>query len=49
MKFITNIQSKLGKFSSINIASDCPVSRASVEIMLNRVCNGNVLEFPFSK
>ena len=27
--------------------SDCDVSKASKEIMLNRICNGDNLEFPF--
>ena len=26
---------------------DCPISKASTEIMLNRFYNGNELDFPF--
>ena len=41
--------SKLGKTTSVHINSkDCPVSKASVEIMLDRVCNGKTNDFPFS-
>tara|TARA_Y100000766_G_scaffold177124_1_gene152083 strand:- start:112 stop:261 length:150 start_codon:yes stop_codon:yes gene_type:complete len=41
--------SKLGKTSSVQInPKDCPVSKASVEIMLDRVCNGKTNDFPFS-
>lgn len=31
-----------------NTINDCLVSKASTEIMLNRVCNGEKIEFPFS-
>jgi len=46
-----NIKSntKSGKTNSIHINSkDCPVSKASAEIMLDRVCNGKTNDFPFS-
>ena len=32
-----------------NIPHDCRVSNASTAIMLDRFCNGNGIEFPFSK
>lgn len=46
----TNINHKLKViFSKQAIGyNDCKVSRASSEIMLNRVFGGNKLEFPFS-
>jgi len=31
-----------------NTYEQCPISRASTEIMLFRVCNGYALEFPFN-
>ena len=41
--------SKLEKRTSVHFnPKDCPVSKASVEIMLDRVCNGKTNDFPFS-
>ena len=34
-------------YSQQHDPTDCHVSKASKEIMLDRVCNGNKLEFPF--
>ena len=49
---LENIQNKL----SINETSEplnevdlCKVSEASVEIMLERFCNGKEIDFPFSQ
>ena len=33
---------------NLNGPDFCVVSKASVEIMLERVCNGNKIDFPFS-
>ena len=30
------------------LTNDCEVSKASIELMLYRVCNGNKMDFPFS-
>ena len=35
--------------NSYTKTKDCPASKASTEIMLNRVCKGNSVEFPFLK
>ena len=32
-----------------NKVTDCKASKASTEIMLHRVCNGQEIVFPFSK
>ena len=42
-----HIKNKVKKLNIFNNKIDCPVSKASTEIMLNRVCNGTVKEFPF--
>ena len=42
----TKIDKKDLKIS--NTINDCLVSKASTEIMLNRVCHGEKIEFPFS-
>ena len=48
LKIKSNTKSQ--KTNSIHLNSkDCPVSKASVEIMLDRVCNGKTSDFPFSK
>ncbi len=52
-----NMQSQSIKFKklkknsveSINYSKDCKVSNASIELMLDRFCNGNEIEFPFFK
>ena len=49
MKENSNIKNKVEKFSNYINPNDCRVSKASTEIMLDRVCNGNSNEFPFSK
>ena len=41
-------QSTLKDVTSNSKKVDCNVSMASNEIMLNRIFNGNRLEFPFS-
>ena len=43
------LQLKVHKLSNHNKPNECPVSKASTELMLDRVCNGNSNEFPFSK
>ena len=35
-------------FEKFNVQNNCKVSKASTEIMLYRVCNGNEIDFPFS-
>ena len=37
------------KFTGNIKFNDCPISRASTELMLDRFCNGRDLEFPFLK
>ncbi len=47
-----NIQKKLPEneiLESLNGSNLCEVSKASAEIMLERFCNGKVIDFPFSK
>ena len=47
-----NIQNKLSKIKLLETLKEvdsCEVSKASTEIMLERVCNGNEIDFPFSK
>jgi len=49
---IRNIQNKLSQnqfLEPINGEDFCEVSKASVEIMLDRFCHGNEIEFPFSQ
>ena len=48
MKETSNIKNKVDNFSNYIKPNDCRVSKASTEIMLDRVCNGNPNEFPFS-
>jgi len=45
----SNIKNKVEKLSNYIKPNECRVSIASTEIMLDRVCNGNPNEFPFSK
>ena len=49
MKETSTIKNKFEKFSNYIKPNECLVSKASTEIMLDRVCNGNPNEFPFSK
>ena len=49
MKESSNIKNKIEKYNSYIKPNECLVSKASTEIMLDRVCNGNPTEFPFSK
>ena len=47
-----NIQNKVSRneiLDPLNRSDHCEVSKASVEIMLERFCNGKEMEFPFSK
>ncbi len=47
-----NIQNKLPQKESLELLNTegyCDVSKASVELMLERVCNGKEIDFPFSK
>ena len=46
-KNLTSINLKNKSSSSYKKEIDCEVSKASNEIMLDRVCDGNVREFPF--
>ena len=43
-KKIENITSKI-----LGSKNYCKISKASTEIMLDRFCNGNEIDFPFSK
>ena len=46
-----NIKNKLSKFKTyepLNRLETCKVSKASVEIMLERFCDGKEIDFPFS-
>ena len=36
-------------FEQSNNPEDCIASRASTEIMIDRFCNGNEIDFPFTK
>ena len=45
----TNIQNKVDNYSRNINTNECLVSKASKEIMLDRVCNGNPNVFPFSE
>ncbi len=49
MKETSNIKSDFDKSFNYIKPNECAVSKASTEIMLDRVCNGNPNEFPFSK
>ena len=49
MKENPNIKHKFEDFSISIKPNECLVSKASTEIMLDRVCNGDPNEFPFSK
>ena len=47
-----NIQKKVSQFKTyepLNRLDTCKVSKASVEIMLERFCNGKEIDFPFSE
>ena len=49
---IYNLQNKISnnKFlEPLNALDFCEVSKASAEIMLERFCNGEEIEFPFSQ
>ena len=48
-KVRSKVQIRFKNFSDNIKFNDCPISKASTEIMLDRVCNGRSLEFPFSK
>ena len=45
----SNIKNSIDKYSRDIKPSECLVSKASKEIMLDRVCNGNPNVFPFSE
>ena len=45
----TNIKIKLDNYSRNLKPNECLVSKASKEIMLDRVCDGNPNVFPFSE
>jgi len=47
-KLSEKIKNETKEIKYFNKESLCQVSKASNEIMLYRVCNGNELEFPFS-
>ena len=47
-KVIKNKKSNNKNLDHANKINDCKVSIASTEIMLDRFCNGEELEFPFS-
>ena len=47
-----NIQKKISLNQSLDALKEinsCEVSKASVEIMLERFCNGKEIDFPFSQ
>ena len=47
-----NIQTKVSQnnsFETLKGVDFCKVSEASVEIMLERFCNGKEIDFPFSE
>ena len=47
-----NIQKKISPNESLDALkglTTCEVSKASVEIMLERFCNGKEIDFPFSQ
>ena len=45
----SNIKNSFDNYSRDIKPSDCLVSKASTEIMLDRVCDGNPNVFPFSE
>ena len=47
MELKSSSKLSLPKKERVSKKNQCAVSDASNEIMLNRVCNGNSLEFPF--
>ena len=52
MMNLENIQNKVSRnesFQPLNGEDHCKVSEASVEIMLERFCNGREIDFPFSQ
>ncbi len=47
-----NIQKKLSQnelSDPLNVVDFCEASKASIQIMLERFCNGKEIGFPFSK
>ena len=49
---LENIQKKVSlneSFEPLKGVNHCKVSEASVEIMLERFCNGKEIDFPFSR
>ena len=49
MKEYSNIKNRFDDYSRDIKPSECLVSNASKEIMLDRVCDGNPNVFPFSE
>ena len=52
MRNLENIQNKVSlneSFKPFKGVDLCKVSKASVEIMLERFCNGKKIDFPFSQ
>ncbi len=48
-KNIQNNVANKDSFDPLNRVNLCDVSKASVEIMLDRFCNGKEIDFPFSQ
>ena len=48
-KNIENLVSHKENLVPLNGIESCKVSKASVEIMLERFCNGKEIDFPFSQ
>ena len=48
-KNIINKSSQKESLESFSEVDSCEVSKASVEIMLERFCNGKEIDFPFSQ
>ncbi len=46
---IQNKESERETFDDLHHVDSCEVSKASVEIMLERFCNGKDIDFPFSQ
>ena len=46
---IQNKESKKETLDHLHHVDSCEVSKASVEIMLERFCNGKDIDFPFSR
>ena len=44
-----NLKIDLNKNYLLTKTQECPISKASSEIMLDRLCSGETKEFPFSK